>query len=63
MISLEGEIVSSVNSVLYGLSTDEKPIDTFNGLEIPNGAKFIEMDTQKIKFYDKDTESWIPRED
>lgn len=63
MISLEGEIVSSVNSVLYGLSTDEKPIGTFNGLDIPNGAKFIEMDTQKIKFYDKDTDSWIPEED
>ncbi len=63
MVTLEGEIMKSVNSVLYGKSTDEKPIGTFNGLEIPNGAKFIEMDTQKIKFYDKDTESWIPRED
>lgn len=59
MISLEGEITSSVNSILYGLSTDEKPTETYQGLEIPNGAKFMEMDTKEVKFYDKGTESWI----
>ena len=59
MISLEGEIVSSVNSVLYGLSTDEKPIGTFNDLEIPNGAQFIEMDSKEIKFYDAENSAWV----
>lgn len=59
MISLEGEITSSVNSILYGLSTDTKPTVTYQGLEIPNGAKFFEMDTKEVKFYDKSTESWI----
>lgn len=59
MISLEGEITSSVNSILYGLSTDEKPTVTYKGLEIPNGAKFFEMDTKEVKFYDKSTENWI----
>lgn len=59
MISLEGEITSSVNSILYGLSTDEKPTVDYQGLEIPNGAKFFEMDTKEVKFYDKDTDSWI----
>lgn len=59
MISLEGEITSSVNSILYGLSTDEKPTVTYKGLEIPNGAKFFEMDTKEVKFYDKGTENWI----
>lgn len=59
MISLEGEITSSVNSILYGLSTDEKPTETYQGLEIPNGAKFFEMDTKEVKFYDKSTENWI----
>ena len=59
MISLEGQIISSVNSIFYGKSTDTKPTVTYNGLEIPNGAKFFEMDTKEVKFYDKDTESWI----
>ncbi len=59
MISLEGEITSSVNSILYGLSTDEKPTVTYQGLEIPNGAKFFEIDTKDVKFYDKSTENWI----
>lgn len=59
MISLEGEIANSVNSILYGKSTDEKPTVTYKGLEIPNGAKFFEMDSREVLFYDKDTESWI----
>ena len=59
MISLEGEIANSVNSIFYGLSTDEKPTETFNGLEIPNAAKFFEIDTKKVYFYDKDTDTWI----
>ena len=59
MISLEGEIQSSINSIMYGKSTDTKPTETFKGKDIPNGAKFFEMDTKDVKFYDKDTDSWI----
>ena len=59
MISLEGEIQSSVNSIMYGKSTDVKPKVTFKDHEIPNGAKFFEMDTQEVRFYDKDVEDWI----
>ena len=59
MISLEGEITSSVNSILYGLSTDEKPTETYQGLDIPNGAKFFEMDTKEIKFYDAENSTWV----
>ena len=59
MISLEGEINASVNSIIYGKSTDEKPTVTYKGLDIPNGAKFFEMDTKEVKFYDKDIEDWI----
>lgn len=59
MITLEGEITSSVNSIMYGKSTDTKPTVTYKDHEIPNGAKFFEMDTKEVKFYDKDTESWI----
>ena len=59
MISLEGEITSSVNSILYGLSTDEKPTETYQGLDIPNGAKFFEMDTKEIKFYDAENSIWV----
>ena len=46
MITLEGEIIQSVNSVFYGLSTDTKPTGTYNDMQIPNGAKFFEMDTK-----------------
>jgi hypothetical protein len=59
MITMEGMIHKSVNAILYGKSTDEKPTVTFQGQEIPNGAKFFEMDTKEVKFYDKDTDSWI----
>ena len=37
---------------LRGLSTDTKPIDA------DNGCIFIEMDTGKIYFYDKENTQW-----
>ena len=43
---------------LRGLSTDDKP-ETINGGEIVNGSAFIEIDTQKISFYDEENEEWI----
>lgn len=41
-----------------GLSTDTKPVKTFQGLEIPNGASFLEIDTQDMVFYDAENEEW-----
>lgn len=59
MITVESSVYKSVNDVLYGLSMDTKPIGTFQGQEIPNGAKFIEMDTRQVFFYDKEHERWL----
>lgn len=39
---------------LFGLSTDVKP--TAN---TANGAKFIEMDTSKVYFFDLDSTTWL----
>lgn len=41
-----------------GLSTDTKPTDKFQGLEIPNGSSFLEIDTQNMVFYDAENKSW-----
>ena len=42
---------------LRGLSTDEKPT-TLDEKKIDNGSIFIEIDTQKIYFYDLENEQW-----
>lgn len=42
---------------LRGLSTDTKPT-TIDGNEIGNGSIFIEIDTQKIFFYDYESKTW-----
>lgn len=31
----------------------------FRGQEIPNGAKFFEMDTKTVYFYNKEEDQWI----
>ena len=59
MITIEGSVYKNINNMLYGLSTDEKPTKTFKGQEIPNGAKFFEMDTRSVFFYDKEGERWV----
>lgn len=41
-----------------GLSTDIKPVETFQGLEIPNGSSFLEIDTQNMVFYDAENKTW-----
>lgn len=41
-----------------GLSTDTKPVETFQGLEIPNGSSFLEIDTQSMVFYDAENKTW-----
>ena len=39
---------------LFGLSTDSKPTEN-----VANGAKFIEMDTSKVYFFDLDSTTWL----
>ena len=42
---------------LAGLSTDEKPTE-MGTTKIDNGSVLIEMDTQKIFFFDAENEEW-----
>lgn len=42
---------------LRGLSTDTKPT-SIDGNEIGNGSVFVEIDTQKIFFYDYESKTW-----
>lgn len=44
---------------LYGKSTDVKPIGELEGMSIPNGSSYFEIDTIKLYFYDAETSSWI----
>ena len=41
------------NYELYGLSTDEKPID------VGNASAFYEMDTKKVFLFDEENKTWI----
>jgi len=43
----------------FGLSTDEKPIDKINGIEIANGSVFIEIDTKEVFMFDEEHKTWI----
>lgn len=52
----DGETV--IYGELRGNSTDTKPSDTFKGKIIGNGCVFIEIDTGKFYFFDKDSETW-----
>lgn len=36
-----------------GLSTDDKPTDVYNG------SVFLEIDTNKVYFYDEDGADWL----
>ncbi len=52
--------VSNIPTVtVYGLSTDEKPYSTDSGNSIPNGSKFIEMDTKKVYMFDAENSQWL----
>lgn len=44
---------------IRGLSTDEKPIDTFEGIAIDNGSVFLEIDTGDVYFFDIDSKQWL----
>lgn len=41
-----------------GLSTDSKPTGTYKGMNIANGSKFIEMNTDKKYLYDAENQQW-----
>lgn len=45
--------------LLCGLSTDEKPIATFNEMGIPNMSIFIEIDTGIKYYYDAINREWV----
>lgn len=49
----------AVKFELNGLSTDTKPTGTFAGKPIANGSTFFEMDTQNVKFYDAENNTWV----
>lgn len=61
MVTVEAtDTLDTVNGILYGLSTDEKPLGgTFEGKIVPNGAKFFEMDTKEVAFYDAENDQWL----
>jgi len=44
---------------LYGLSTDTKPTETFDGMPIDNASLFYEMNTGKVYMYDAANTTWI----
>lgn len=43
---------------LYGLSTDEKPIEKINGVFIGNSSTLYTMDDKKIYIYDEENQKW-----
>lgn len=49
---------SLVQGELRGLSTDTKPSQIGN-ITIDNGSVYVEMDTQKLYFYDMASKEWI----
>lgn len=53
-LTKDGELISAE---LRGLSTDEKPTE-IGDKKIANGSVFIEIDTQKIFFFDETSEEW-----
>lgn len=42
-----------------GLSTDDKPLNEYEGHKIYNASSFYEMDTKKFYFYDEENNTWL----
>lgn len=63
MITVQGQDYNDYDKAMSfefrGLSTDEKPTETYGGTKIANGSIFIEMDTEAILFYDADSKDWV----
>lgn len=58
MVTDSGESVKYIKDGRYrydffGLSTDEKPMDR------GNGSSFVEMDTGKVFFFDRENNTWV----
>ena len=56
-----GKIGQNTNSripELYGNSSDIKPIDFIDGVQIINGSVFIEIDTGKGFLFDEQNKTW-----
>lgn len=57
--ALSGGEKYNVNQMwIDGLSTDSKPTTTVEGLYIPNGSVYTEVDTGKTYMFDKDNVTW-----
>ncbi len=54
---IENKVVASY----VGLSTDEKPVRISDSVGLPNGSRFIEMDTGKKYFYDGNSKQWLQK--
>lgn len=64
MITYEAAVTKDGNKKIgdfafKGLSTDTKPTEAFDGMEIKNGSSFFEINTQKVKFYDAENVAWV----
>ena len=44
---------------LYGLSTDEKPIEKFENTFIGNASTFYCMDSKEAFIYDEENHKWL----
>lgn len=56
-----GKIGQNTNSrilELYGKSSDTKPIDFIDGVQVINGSVFIEIDTGKGFLFDEQNKKW-----
>lgn len=59
MITIASNVVGRrVPHEFFGLSTDEKPVDVYDGMKITNASVFYEMDTKKIFMYDEENKVW-----
>lgn len=53
-----GDQINRAWMELYGLSTDEKPINKFENKYIGNSSTFYEIDTKKAYIYDEENHKW-----
>ena len=58
-----GKIQSRACFHLVGLSTDEKPVETYGDYLIGNGSEFLEMDTSTTYRYDEEGVAWTAPEE
>lgn len=60
MVSINDITNKSGKTILnfVGLSSDEKPIKTFDYEVIRNGSVFLEIDTSEVFMYDEENNEW-----